>query len=196
MAKTKNGALLMLPGVHQHSDATRRLAVADMNERRTAAYAGLMPLRSRILHRTGSDQGQRVVWFNRRGLSVEMGTWCAGLNPAFHLEQLAWWSVVAGTRTAFEHHVDAPLAFDIPSLACCFFTEKSGDKFLEANALPSEVGIGTVATEVRRVMPQRVWSRWTVCKDRQDPDFISLVFDLVPHGSLHPVFEGILACNT
>ncbi|NPT59992.1 hypothetical protein [Paraburkholderia elongata] len=76
----------MLTGIHQHPDLRSRLACKDANKRRTASRAGEMLLHSRILHRTGSDQSQRVVWVNRRGLSVKVGAWRAGLNPEFHFD--------------------------------------------------------------------------------------------------------------
>src|SRR5579859_2731629 len=41
-------------------------------------------------------------------------------------------------------------------------------------------------------MPQGVWRRRPVSRNRQDPDLISVVLDLVPHDTLHPEFEGSL----
>jgi len=92
--------------------------------------------------------------------------------------------------------VNKSAACAIPCVACFVFAAKRLDKFIEPCALPCEVGIRTVATDVRRVMPQGDWRRWPVCKDWKYPDFKAFVFNLVPHGCLHPEFEGIVACNS
>jgi hypothetical protein len=85
----------------------------------------------------------------------------------------------------------APCA--IPRVARLVFAAKRLDKFIKSRALPLKVRLCTVATHVRRVIPQGGWSRWSVCRDGKYPDFKAFVFDLVPHGSLHPDFEEILA---
>ena len=52
----------------------------------------------------------------------------------------------------------------IPCVARLVFAAKRLDKFIEPRALPGEMGVGAMATDVRREMPQGNWSRRTVCK--------------------------------
>jgi hypothetical protein len=88
----------------------------------------------------------------------------------------------------------APCA--ISCVARLVFAAKRLDKFRESRALPLKMRVGTVATHVRRVMPQGGWNRRSVCRDGKYPDFKAFVFDLVPHGSLYLDFMEIVARNS
>jgi hypothetical protein len=55
------------------------------------------------------------VWRYGGRLPVKVSARWAGLNPEFHFEQLELRSAVVGTQSAFENHVDAPLAFAYPA---------------------------------------------------------------------------------
>src|SRR5690349_2228072 len=76
----------VLSRVHQHPHLLSRLAHENTGERTAALCAGVVLLDSRILHRAGADQRQRVVRINRRRLSVEVRTRGTGLDPEFHLQ--------------------------------------------------------------------------------------------------------------
>src|ERR1044072_9791838 len=79
-------------------------------------------------------------------------------------------------------HEIAPLAIGRIERLC--FGRKDVAEFIKLLALPGMTQISAWSAYIPVVMVGGVWRRGPVCKDRQHPDFKSLVVDFFPHQHL------------